>query len=208
METTMVFSDECEEIIYYFENTCESRRLLRAPILKKLKEFVGQGHMPCRGDEDYKDFGCHINCFGHIFGLSNAQLGTLGLDAFKYSLLNPFGGCDERSTDKAKQEMMDFIEQAGLLVEEEKIAKVLKSNQYRVALYFSEGFINGNGRKDYHWLRQRRDGAWEGKRGADSDIVDKFDSLPKSLPFDCSNKYILDSVSVVTNPHASAGRGK
>lgn len=207
--TEPVFVDEYEEILYYMEGTYASRRMLREPFVKKLNEIVRIGNVRNRGDQEYGVLGGLVNCFEHAcFNLTNEQIISLGLNEFKYSFVNPFGGFDDSSALTAKEEMVEFLQQTGLEVEDEKTPKILKENQYRVALYFSEGFTKSNRGKDFHLLVQEADGSWSGKRGSDSDIVDHFDKLEESLPHDISNRYILDSVMVITNPYAPAERQK
>lgn len=204
-----VFADECEEVLFFMENTPESRRQLRQPIIKVLNNIFQLGYVRARGEEEYGRYGGSVNCFEHAcFNLTNDLIDGLGLNDLKYCFASPFGGFDTTSVQSAKEEILDFVRQTGLEMKEEKFPKALKANQYRVALYFSEGFAKAFRTKDFHLLVQEFDGSWSGKRGSQSDIVDHYSKLEESLPFDHSNRYVLDSVYVVTNPYASAEKQK
>ena len=205
----MVFADEADEILFYIGNTPASRQMLREPIIKRIGEIVRLGYVRERGDEGYGDLGGSVNCFVHAcFNLTNEQIVSLGLDEFKYMFVSPFGGFEDSSVLAAKEEMMDFVRQTGLEIEDELVPKVLKENQYRVALYFSRGFIENMGGKDFHFLVQEKDGSWSGKCGSMTHHVDHFDKLEESLPHGPGNRYMLDSVMIVTNPYAPEEKQK
>ena len=200
-----VFMDEIEEAIFYLENTEASRRMLRKSFAKQLNCILKLGHIPNRSEQKYGNLAGLVNCFEYAcFNLTNEEIETLGLDEFKYSYASPFGAFDLSSIESAKADMVDLLQQSGYVVEFEKEPKILKSNQHRVALYFTEGFTKENRDKDFHLLLQGLDGTWSGKESANSDRVEYFDKLEESLPHDVGNRYILDSVMVLTNPYAPA----
>lgn len=165
--------------------------------------------MPDRGDEEYDMFAKYVNCFEHAcFNLSNRELEELGIDCFEYTYRSPFGEFSQNSIHEAKEEMLEFLTQTGLLVEKFDGKKILKSNQHKVALYFSEAFEREQGERDYHFLLQRKDGKWSGKCGDMSSRVESYETLEETLPYAFNNKYKLDTVLVLTNPYASEERQK
>ncbi len=201
-----IFMDECEEILFFMENTPESRRMLREPIAKKLHDILRLRNIANGEMQAHERFlGRGGNCLEYAcFPFTREEMESLGLDDFKYSFVSPFGAFDVSSIKSAKAEMVEFLQQSGYEVEFEKKSKILKSNQHRVALYFTEGFTKANRGKDFHLLMQKKDGTWSGKTGADSQTIEHFDNLEESLPHDVSNRYILDSIMVLTNPYALA----
>lgn len=168
-----ISSQEVLDETFYFDFSRSGRNYIRQPIIKKLQEVLKKGKMPDRGDEEYDMFAKYVNCFEHAcFNLSNRELEELGIDCFEYTYRSPFGEFSQNSIHEAKEEMLEFLTQTGLLVEKFDGKKILKSNQHKVALYFSEAFEREQGERDYHFLLQRKDGKWSGKCGDMSSRVE------------------------------------
>ena len=198
--------DDEEKILFNME--LDGRNYMRKPIIKKLQEIIKLGHVPCRGDEYYGKFGGYVNCFEHAcFNLTNKQIESLCLDDWRLSFRSPFGEFDENSIEKSREEMFHFVTQTGLKVEKGLPTKILKSNQYQVALYFSK-IVNRDIIDDFHFLLQEKDGTWSGKCGDMSTNVEHFDSLETVLPHTTISKYVLDNVFTITNPYASEKQSK
>lgn len=197
---TTDWNDE-EKVLFNFD--LDGRNYMRKPIIKKLQEIIKFGHVPCRGDEYYGKFGAYVNCFEHAcFNLTNQQIESLCLDDWRLGFRSPFGEFEENSIEKSREEMLNFITQTGLKVEKAFPTKILKNNQYQVALYFSK-ITNSDNIDDFHFLLHEKDGTWSGKSGDMSTRVEHFDALETILPRSMYSKYKLDNVFTITNPFAS-----
>ena len=208
MERDALIDDYYDDILFCLQNTYQSRLRLRAPIVKKMNDIVRLGDSFDLDNQDCEELSDKGNCLLRACypRLTKKQVEALGLDDLRYTFMNPFGEFDDSSIESAKREMFEFISQTGLIIQKDK--KILKANERRVALYFTEAYSKGFGRKDFHFLFQERNGSWSGKRGCDSNIVDTFPKLETELPFEAANKYKLDSVIVIKNPYAPAERQK
>ncbi len=208
MNRNALTDKDYDDILYFFEKTYESRQKLREPIAKQLNCILRiGGGIFWRGDEDYAEVGGSVNCLFHAcYNFPNKVIKTLGLDDFKYTFINPFGEFDDSSIEKTKQEMFDFLRKTGLTIR--KNTEILKANERRVALYFSEGYKRNCGSRAFHFALQEKDGLWSAKRGFGSSTVDIYDNLKVELPYQATNKYKLDSVFVIKNPYAPAERQK
>ena len=103
--------------------------------------------------------------------------------------------------------MIGFLRKTGLQVERYQEGKILKSNQWKVAMYFSEAYKRGFGERGWHFLLQERDGSWSGKDGG-STIVEKFEKPEQFIPWALNNKYELDDILVLTNQYVRGGEKK
>lgn len=180
----------------------------REPVIKGLNEVFRMGYLANRGKEKYGSFSFYANCLEHACcNLTNEQLEALdkrlidlGMSEYDYFFTNPYGGFSENSIVQAKDEIFDFLRRTGLKVDVETVKQELKSNQYRVAMYFSEAYTTGKGTKDVHFILQERDGSWSSKEGGGE--VEFMPTLENILPFRNSNRYVLHNKLIITNPYA------
>ena len=184
------------------------------PIIKRISEIFELGYVPCRGDESYfyktkklSKTGDLLNCFGHaVFNFTNEQLDSLNLCNSEIFELQGYTGHDLDKKDK--QEIADhfcgIIKDAGLLVTACSADATMKFNQWKVALYFDKFTINNKSYiRDFHFLRQEKDGTWSGKSGYRPEVK-KIDKLPQNYDY----YYTLFEVYSITNPHAKEDRNK
>ena len=164
--------------------------------IKKLNEIFKLGHLPSRNGEDYSIMTFEfINCFAHAcLNLTDKEI----VD-FDISEMNSreFGNFFRRTKEDTSQQIINTLTQAGLKVEPCDQDKVLKPNQWKVALYF-EFFHTIN--KDFHFLIQEKDGSWSGKVGY-SRKCHIFNYLPKEIE---AGKcfYLYYGTYCLTNPYA------
>lgn len=170
----------------------------RTPVVKQLKNIFKNGNIPSRGRELYGKLTWDFNCLFHAcFNLPNSILKKLNLDDDQFLIYNPFGNL-EGDKIQIKSEMFKFIKDCGLHISKDHKLTLLK-NQRRVALYFSQAYEKGFGLKDFHFLLQEKDGTWSSKAG--SSEVEFGLTLEHSMPFDISNRYILDSTFILSNSY-------
>ena len=189
-------------------NSCYNHLMDREPYIKGLNEIFRMGYMPIRDKQLYGGYSFYTNCAGHAFAqLTNELLDKLdkrvqelGLNDFDYFFGNPYGGFSKVSVEDAVNGVLHFWRKTGLEIEVEPVRTELKFNQYRVAVYYSQAYITGQGEKDLHFTFQERDGSWSSKEGGGE--VEFLPNLEESLPFRSNNRYILHKILKVTNPYA------
>ncbi len=172
-------------------------------LILKAKEIFKRGYVPSRGDEAYGKEGFCYTCFAHAaFNFTNGQLQEFeNISSHEFFWKSPFANFSLKSIEGAKADMFALLKNVGLQVEHFEKGKLLKTNQWKVALYFSESFKREFGRRDWHLLLQEKDGNWSGKCGA-SPLVEKFETLQQYIPWGLNNRYELSDVLVLTNPNA------
>ena len=187
-------------------------------LIKKLEAIFKQGYLPCREYQTYyfsyatktpkkknqmaSDI---INCFGHaFFNLTNEKLQENSISETDTKPIWHFG---EKYGVYLIDEILDFVRATGLTVNECEAHDKMKDNEWKVAFYTD---INCNG-KDYHFLRQERDGSWTAKNGETAKVEILHGDPPRRL----GNRYILYGFYRVGNPNAlktkqpkNAGRQK
>lgn len=165
--------------------------------IRKLQKIIKQGHIPCRGEESYTKTYKLANCFEHAcFNLSNLQL--------KYSLkeadTNDFSHFQSYNKDKAFDQITNYLKETGLQIERCSQNKILKSNQWIVAIYFEPLYPVC---KDYHFLLKEKDGTWSGKVGF-SEKIETFKTLPIKMDNNCF--YEFYDTFCLTNPFAEENK--
>ena len=168
-------------------------------IVSKLKDIFREGYTPNRGKEKYL-LDCingtpmvkMANCFVHAcFNLKNSHYWDYCITAQEAKQMKYFynQGDDDETVQR---KLMAFVKKTGLLIKPCSQETVLKENQWKIGLYFTNlSFVN-----DYHFLLQEKDGCWSGKRGL-TKTVDFFEELPQQV-YD----YELKDLFVITNPYA------
>ena len=171
--------------------------------IKKANEILRRGHVPCRGDEEYKKKNSWLfACFPHAcYNFTNEQLDEFDIGSEEFLLYNPFGFFNTSSIETTKSEMLGFLKKTGLQVERYHEGKILKANQWKVAMYFSESYKRDFGQRGWHFLLQEKDGSWSGKNGG-SVLVEKFEKPERFIPWDLNNRYEFNDLLVLTNPYA------
>lgn len=162
--------------------------------IRKLQKIIKQGHVPNRGLEPYIKTYALANCFEHAcFNLSNLQL--------KYGHIKEcdtydFSHFHSPEKDETFEKFANYLKETGLNIEKCSKNKILKSNQWIIALYFEPLYPVC---KDYHFLLKEKDGTWSGKVGFSKNI-ETFENLPKEMDNNCF--YELYDTFCITNPYA------
>ncbi len=170
----------------------------RDGIIKKLNEIFRQGYTPSRGKEEYSvdcidniPIARLANCFVHAcFNLKNDHYWDYYITSREAKQMKCF--YNESDDDELVQKkLITFVKRTGLLIKPCDQNLVVRENQWKVGLYFS----NWSCLSDYHFLLQEKDGTWSGKRGL-TKLVDRFEELPQQV-YD----YELKEIFVITNPY-------
>ena len=166
----------------------------------KLREIVVSGYIPSRNAEAYSyltKFGkptySLINCLGHaVFNLKNAQIDEIGFNEIDRESLRTFRYFDYDSNDIIAKRMIHFIEETGLTVKPTQFKKILKNNQWRVALYFDKNPKS----RDFHFFLQESPNHWTSKIGITQTITHNM-NLGKVY-----KNYEFYDIYEITNPFA------
>lgn len=173
----------------------------------KLKKFFMLGYCPDRKGESYSfvnpyskmNYYKHINCFAHAcFNLTNQQitencLEQIDTDSFKF-LIEDYWETDQSIFNR----LASFIKKTGLKIEKCTDDEGLEDNQWRVALYFCNGYFF----RDFHFLLNEKDGSWSGKYGTE-DVLEFFDKRPEEYVSEkFKDVYKYYGSYKITNPFA------
>lgn len=170
----------------------------------KIRPLIKNGFLPdrepCQQYTPHKASLC--NCFVNALGFSNQELTNIGFNINDFYVFGGIAGDllynETVSTTQCKNKMFEFLQNLGLEVCSDK--KILKSNEWRVALYFSRDW---NLTREFHWLRERNDHIWEGKIGFCNEFHE-FSYAPKKITLqdESSHKinYRLENTYVLSNP--------
>lgn len=173
-------------------------------IIKNIGAIFKAGYVPMRGNEKYGMCASYINCFAHAcFNLPNCMIEKLDFSSPIFLIQEPFTDFGDESLSQTKSEMFDFIKSTGLQIDKNK--PILKDNEWKVAVYFSEAYNRDFGRKSWHLLLQEKDGSWSGKNGF-SPQVEHFQTLQSFLPWDLYNKFQLNDVFILKNPNVEENK--
>ena len=193
-------------------NSVEYLLQRRSVLAKNLAEFVQKGILKCRGKEKYSRYiAKYVNCLAHAcFALTNAQVKEYVCRQYVDNIHcpTPFATFAGKGTSGKLDEIFEFLQQTGLKISSSNGEEILAANQCRIAIYFAKACDHPDPDKkwqstDFHFLRQESDGSWTGKAGI-SRKVKRYKSLPQALPLEKENPYVLHSLYILTNPHASA----
>ena len=174
--------------------------------IQKIKRTIKAGHVPSRGDEDYKyctksgylasDI---VNCLGHaVFNFSNAELDDMKLDKEAGRIF-----CDIESKkggdtiEGITEGVIDLVKKTGLKIEPAKPEAMLKSNQWKIALYFGQ---LEDSTLVFHFFFQEEPNHWTSKMAHQKHIThyDHLDDIyvDKDATYEKYEEYII------TNPYA------
>lgn len=181
----------------------------RAKLILKIETVVKHGFLPNRGYESYKfkfegtktEFAEEINCFAHaFFNFNNKQLNQLFVEQNKIQsdLLSEFWRFNLKHSNTAEQNLeplLDIVRKTGLKVQPCGEKDEVKSNEWKVAVYYDEGAIKNE--LDFHFLRQEEDGVWTSKNADESRVEQYYE-----LPYVFRKTYFLVGVYKVTNKYA------
>ena len=177
----------------------------------KLKKIFQLGYCPSRMAQSYDfvnpytktEFFTQINCFAHaVFNLSNQQiyencLTNNDTDSFR-NLIEDYW----ETEDSIFKRLSAFITKTGLKIEKCNDEDELKENQWRVALYFCDGWTF----KDFHFLLNESDGRWSSKYGT-TNLLEFFDERPeKYIAQEYNDRYDYYGTYKITNPYAGKGK--
>ena len=180
-------------------------------IVKKLREIFSLGYTPSRRGESYfektseneftKDL---CNCFGHAcFNLKNKHYKEYNISAYERIHFQGINSeLDLLTKEEASKRLLDYIRNVGLMVERCPKEAILKSNQWKVALFFDEIYF-GELRllRDYHFMLQESDKSWSSKISY-TEKVEKLEELPENY----NTYYTLYDIYSITNPNAKLER--
>lgn len=177
----------------------------------KLKKVFMLGYCPERKGESYTfvnpyskaGYYEHINCFAHAcFNLTNQQITENCLDkidalSFR-NLIEDFFESDSSIATRLK----NFIRKTGLEIEECSDEEELAENQWRVALYFCNGFFF----RDFHFILNEKDGCWSSKYGNEN-VLEFFETRPdKYIAEKYNDSYKYYRSYKITNPYAGKNK--
>lgn len=183
----------------------------RNVLAKNLFEFVQKGLIKSRGKEKYTfRTAKYVNCFGHAcFCLANEDIEEYVCRQYvdNHHCESPFSYFGKGKTETIAN-MFEFLQKAGLEIKPYNGDDLLKTNQTKVALYFSKVYgVPDDERNflsaDYHFLRQNPNGQWTAKDGFKRKTK-TYKTLPEIIKLQKDNPYILHGIYVVTNPYAAS----
>lgn len=183
----------------------------REVLAKNLLEYVQKGLLKSRGKEKYTFHTAkYTNCLAHAcFGLPNEYIEEYVCRQLvdNHCCPSPFAGFG-KGKKETLENMFEFLKKVGLEVSPYTGNEILKSNQTKVALYFSKAYDMPNSEKnflsaDFHFLRQELNGHWSAKDGFNR-RVKTYKTLPETIKLQKDNPYILYGLYVITNPYATA----
>lgn len=175
----------------------------RENLIRKIRPFIKNGHVACRGKLPYSLcfdlINKNTNCFEHAcLNFKNVELLALDVN-YVESLV--FGGRYTWGSAKTKDEMEShfalFLEDVGLEFNECQSDEILKRNQWKVAVYLSPDWDETG---SFHFLLQEKDGTWTAKDGFTASLS-CFDKLEDRV---VSNGEVYDfhKTFVITNQYA------
>ncbi len=168
-------------------------------VIKKINTMLKRGKMAGRGREKYTIFNTFsVNCFGHaVFNFSNQEIRNLRRkheDELRTFLCGLWEPDDNKESFKDITEQLEQkIRDTGLILEECQEGDKVKEGQWKVAYYY---YDDGGIDKDFHFMRQEKDGRWSSKLGTFMEI-EYYDRLPLMFNYG----YCLAKVYKVTNPY-------
>lgn len=172
----------------------------------KLREIVVSGYIPSRGCETYSyitEFGkptyALINCFGHaVYNLKNAQIDRIGFNELDRESLRTFNYFNYDGKDVVAERIIKFVEATGLTIQPTQLRKVLKNNQWKVALYFDKNPKS----RDFHFFLQEGPTHWTSKVGITQTTTHNM-NLRKEY-----KQYEFYECYEITNPYANVDATK
>lgn len=168
-------------------------------IIKNINTIFRQGYVPSRGAESYRSLlpnGVRIcrvtNCLEHAcFNLTNKQLAECKIDTKSSDLFGNFEALNI-SNEKYEADILKLVRNVGLEVKKCPENKILKNNQWKVAMYFEDM----GDRRDFHFMLQEKNGMWSSKQG-DLDTVEIYQEPP--IVF--KRTYVKYGIYEITNPY-------
>lgn len=170
-------------------------------IENKIRRILKSGHIPCRQNIPYtKETIPLVNCFEHAcFNFTNKQI----VENFSSTDSHYFwGDWSTTSYENTEEELLSTLHNVGLNVREFSEGGILKNNEWKVALYFTQHFSLLDG--DFHFLLQEHNKQWSEKNGFDGNYK-QFPKLPETLSDEenpMSNRFNLYKTYVIQNPYA------
>ena len=169
-------------------------------LILKLKDIVTSGYLPSRGLEPYQGMTAYHqkidqlgNCLEHaVFNLTNSQFSEYAFLEKEGDVFGKFSTTPSLPRIVTEAEVCEFVKRTGLKINECELNPQLKKNQWIVAMYFEEDPIIG---RDFHFIRQEKDGKWTGKRGY-TDRIQTFDKMPFHI-----YEQEFYKTFIVTNPY-------
>ena len=150
------------------------------------------GYLPSRGLIDYSFSPFKVNCLGHAcFNFTDKILKEISEEVFFYHIPS----FRVPSEDVFTEDLSYYLKAVGLKISPCEKLDILKSNEWKVALYFSYEL---GGITDYHFMLQEKDGHWSSKQGWHSQYLDFFKTLPEVY----DTNYKLFGVYKISNPYA------
>ncbi len=177
-------------------------------IVKKINKIFKKGYLPSRKNQSYSfvtkrglQLADITNCIEHsFFNLQNFHFDSYNItkeESNSFFLFANMGFTDPQN--QMLSEIIAFVKATGLKVKPCHSDKKLKENQWKVAVYYSEGLDEMYISDDMHFILEEQDGTWSSKMGQTEDLK-TYACLPKNINT-FFRKYELIGTYQVTNPY-------
>ena len=176
----------------------------RENLIKKLNRVYKRGYVPSRNLSNYSGFSFEgiavsslYNCFAHACcGWTNDMIIASRLTCEESEYFGNFYDNFSEPPEVIEKRILKLVNDAGLEIVPCQQNALLKNNQWKVALYFKDGYGKFN---NFHFLKyEPKNNLWTSKFSHYS-VIETFDTLPQCY----DDTYKFYNTYKITNPFAA-----